>query len=159
MYFTLVGKLTPPKFSNPFFSVKHWAIKAILTYLESKKIDKHFRLKRIAINWIFVFYPCHRVNFAKTLNPFFSVRHWAIKVILTYLESKKIDKHFRLRRIAINWIFVFYPCHRVNIAKTLNPFFSVKHWAISAILTYLESKQLDKCNKYSNLLISIDIVK
>ena len=54
-----------------FFSVKHWAIKAILIYLKSKKVDKHFRLKRIAINWIYVLYACRKANTDKIFESIF----------------------------------------------------------------------------------------
>ena len=57
------------------------------------------------------------------LRIFFSVTHWAIKAILTYLESKQVDKHFRLKGIAINWIYVLYACRKANTAKIFESIF------------------------------------
>ena len=130
MYFILVVKLKPQKFSNSFFSAKHWAIKVILTYLESKKIDKYFRLKRIAINWIFVFYPSHRVISPK-LWIHFSPSN--IEQSVRYLHIWRAKKSTNLIGIRIHW-------------------YQYKNWAINAKLTHLVSKKFDK---YVRLKMSV----
>ena len=118
--------------------------------VQSERVQKGVtpQNNNLTINWIFVPYtltlvelalPNYRIHFfqwnivqsvrylhirrAKKstkmlhLRIFFSVTHWAIKAILTYLESKQVDKHFRLKGIAINWIYVLYACRKAKTAK------------------------------------------